>query len=575
MIFAFLLVVTVIVASVWRYGYGQALAQLYRRGQADISLALEGLASELQRYRDQAVLLARHPGLTGLDQGNTPSPEADRILLETADRTGAAAFHYVDTEGRVLARSSAMTPSGLSRSEYFARAMQGALGSAHAYDSEFGERVFYYAAPSFGPDGKVRGAVVAVVDVESIEVGWRGDGTALLVLDDGMQIFLSNRSELLNWRYDSEAEILQSPGGALMEISSRRFGRYDLWDIDLGRYLPKTSLSVVRGMPRINLTGMALLDAAPARQVAGLQAAVVAGLFLFFGGLLLLAHLRRSTLARVNAELEDRVGARTVALTRANAALKRENQERQEAEAALKKAQADLVQAGKLSALGQMSAGISHELNQPLMAIEQYAANGAAFIDRGDREKARANLGMIGEMARRMSRIIRNLRAFARNEHEPMGQVDIVAVTRSAIDLTATRLKRDGITLDWQPPAGPVKVRAGEVRLGQVIVNLITNAADAMAERKEKRLTIRIEAAASVFLHVSDTGPGIREPERIFDPFYSTKLVGQGEGMGLGLSISYGLVQSFGGNIRGANTASGARFTVRLERWQPREGKAA
>ncbi|MEM7320887.1 MAG: ATP-binding protein, partial [Pseudomonadota bacterium] len=253
--------------------------------------------------------------------------------------------------------------------------------------------------------------------------------------------------------------------------------------------------------------------------------------------------------------------------------LRREIAERQDAEAALKRAQADLVQAGKLSALGQMSAGISHELNQPLMAIQQFAENGTAFLDRGKPDLAGDNLTRISGLAARMARIIKNLRAFVRNESEPMGQVDLVHVLSTAVELVEPRLRSDKVELDWDKPAGPVLVIAGEVRLIQVFVNLINNAADAMLDQPHKRIVITVSGDTRQSVTIRDTGPGIEDPERIFEPFYSTKAVGSSEGMGLGLSISYGLVQSFGGDIRGRNTDAGAEFTVELDRY--REGKAA
>jgi two-component system C4-dicarboxylate transport sensor histidine kinase DctB len=135
--------------------------------------------------------------------------------------------------------------------------------------------------------------------------------------------------------------------------------------------------------------------------------------------------------------------------------------------------------------------------------------------------------------------------------------------------------------------AEPIFVRAGEVRLGQVFVNLILNAVDAMGGQDTKRIEIEIAGDPRPCVKVRDTGPGIKEPERVFEPFYSTKEVG--DGMGLGLSISYGLVQSFGGNIRGANMASdtgsantgsgtasgGAEFTVELDRWPDQDTAGA
>ena len=268
-----------------------------------------------------------------------------------------------------------------------------------------------------------------------------------------------------------------------------------------------------------------------------------------FGAFLFLAMERRRALSQANRQLEARVAARS-----------RE----------LKRAQADLVQAGKLSALGQMSAGISHELNQPLMAIQQFADNGAAFLGKGDTAQTGENLNRISALAGRAARIIRNLRAFARNESEPMGCVDLARVIEQAVELTETRLKAEGIALRWDGAARAVPVFGGDVRLTQVFVNLINNAADAMAGQSEaKTIEISLETADKLRVSVSDTGPGIADPERIFEPFYSTKEVGSEEGMGLGLSISYGLVQSFGGEIRGANCdGRGAMFTVELEPWR-------
>jgi two-component system C4-dicarboxylate transport sensor histidine kinase DctB len=130
--------------------------------------------------------------------------------------------------------------------------------------------------------------------------------------------------------------------------------------------------------------------------------------------------------------------------------------------------------------------------------------------------------------------------------------------------MTEARLAKDGVTLNWTPPDQPVLAMAGEVRLAQVLVNLITNAADAMTG-EVRELTLSLTDTPRPTIRVADTGTGIAQPERIFDPFYSTKEVGAAKGMGLGLSISYGMVQSFGGEIRGANRPEGgAEFVIEL-----------
>ena len=269
----------------------------------------------------------------------------------------------------------------------------------------------------------------------------------------------------------------------------------------------------------------------------------------------------------LNQVLEVRVAERTAELSEANAHLRHEVRERQEAEAALKRAQADLVQAGKLSALGLMSAGISHELNQPLMAIRSFAENGAAYLARGRSEVAGENLGRISELARRMGRIIQNLRAFSRQESEAPDRVDVVAVLAGVVEMTEARVAQEGVELAFDRPPYPVWVRGGEVRLGQVFLNLVSNALDAMQGHERRVLRLGIAEGQGITVTVADTGPGIADPGKVFDPFYTTKKIGAAEGMGLGLSISYGIVQSFGGDIRGQNSPEGAVFSVRLERW--------
>jgi two-component system C4-dicarboxylate transport sensor histidine kinase DctB len=318
-------------------------------------------------------------------------------------------------------------------------------------------------------------------------------------------------------------------------------------------------------LPVIGMHGEVLLDVAPARQIALLQSAVAGALCLAFGALLFLATQRRRTLAEANAKLEHRVQDRTAQLSSANLSLRQEVEDRRAAEVQLTKAQADLVQAGKLSALGQMSAGISHELNQPLMAIQSFAENGQSFMERDRPDMAAKNLGKISELAHRMGRIIRNLRAFARQESEPLGDVDVGRVVDTVLELLGPKIAEAQVDVRWDGADGVI-VRGGDVRLQQVVLNLASNGIDAMELSDPRVLTITVAADATrVTLSVRDTGPGITEPEKIFDPFYSTKAIGAAEGMGLGLSISYGLVQSFGGVIRGRNhDAGGAIFTVEL-----------
>ncbi len=549
----------------WSYSYAEALRQVAARGQSDLALAADRLVTGLLRYRALAVVMVDQPALAALHDGGDRA-EADRLLLRSMDRTGAAMAFYTDAEGRVLASAQGEAPSNLIAQAWFQRAAYGALGSDYGIGDALGRRVFYYATPSFDPAGGVRGVLVLAADIEQMEREWSGSRPSVFFTDPLNRVFVTNRSEMLFWQRDGQTLI--GPKGQIETIAIHHVGGHEIWRQGFSTYVPARALHILQPLPVIGLTGEALVDVGPALRLAWLQAAILVVLCLFFGSLLFLATERRRALSQANVQLEGRVRARTQDLEAANDALRHEVGEREEADAALRRAQADLVQAGKLSALGQMSAGISHELNQPLMAIRQFAENGAALMDKGKPEKARANLDRIAALAARAARIIKNLRAFARNESEPMGKVDIVSVINSAVELTEARLAADNVALNWsaQDWTGPVWVMGGEVRLGQVFVNLINNAADAMTGQVGKAITVEMEVGARLVVRVIDTGPGIADPEKVFEPFYSTKEVG--EGMGLGLSISYGLVESFGGRIRGENAETGACFMVELDLWR-------
>ncbi len=566
-VLAYLAVVLALAGAVWRYGYVAGLDQLAARGQADLALAGDRLVGQLQRYRDLAVLMAEHPRVKA-QLGAGPAQDTGMLLQEVADKTAALDVAVLDRTGRVLATAQGDVPGEMGRLPFVQRALRGgALGWGHGSGAPLTRRAFYHAAPVFDTAGKVQGAVVVITDLNGIDYNWRGTNPAAFFTDDQGIVYISNRSELLFWQRLEGAAGLMPPQGKAPGFSVSTPGHHEVWHLGWGRYLPRDALHLTRELPVIGMRGEVLLDIAQTRAFARSQALAVAALCLAFGSLLYLASERRRTLAEANVLLESRVAKRTLALRQSNEDLRREAAEREEAQSALRRAQDDLVQAGKLSALGQMSAGISHELNQPLMAIRSFAENAVQFLERGAPERVTENLTRISDLSRRMGRIIQNLRAFARQDNSPQGDVELGAVIQSALDLTKTHIKDTGVELIYSPPDTPIMARGGEVRLGQVFVNLITNAVDAMAAGAPKILTISVADSDALTVSFRDTGPGVEMPDKVFDPFYTTKSVGSTGGMGLGLSISYGIVQSFGGQISGANLPEGgALFSVTLER---------
>ena len=553
-ILAYLVTVALFVSGVWWYGYVVALGQLERRAQSDLMLAADSLTAELRRYRELAVLTADRPQLSAVLAGSGRVEAVRPILQQVSDKTGALDIVLLDTAGVPLIGTQDAPAFSHVGQSYFERAMDGALGVDHPVRD--GVRTFVFAAPVFSDAGPVIGALLVYAGVGGVEDSWRGARPVLFFTDADGIVFVSNRSEL----------VLRSRApGDFLNYTARDLHGMDVWSVSGSRYVPRRALHRTMDLPVIGMQGEVLLDVAPARQIALLQSAVAGALCLAFGALLFLATQRRRTLAEANAKLEHRVQDRTAQLSSANLSLRQEVEDRRVAEVQLTKAQADLVQAGKLSALGQMSAGISHELNQPLMAIQSFAENGQSFMERDRPDMAAKNLGKISELAHRMGRIIRNLRAFARQESEPLGDVDVGRVVDTVLELLGPKIAEAQVDVRWDGADGVI-VRGGDVRLQQVVLNLASNGIDAMELSDPRVLTIIVAADATrVTLSVRDTGPGITEPEKIFDPFYSTKAIGAAEGMGLGLSISYGLVQSFGGVIRGRNhDAGGAIFTVEL-----------
>lgn len=565
---ALLICVGLIGASVYALAFRAELDQAAARAKADLTLSTDRLRSGLGRYRELAVILAEHPTVlslvfqqteldSDLDALLSLQDKGANLLQSMADKTGSQSLMLVSRAGRVLAASQEhVMPIGARIA--FERAMDGALGVAHFVDAG-GDRRFVYAAPVFEPGGAAQGAVMVSVDVELIEWGWPADPFAVYFTDTNDVIFVSNRTELI---------LAGGSAGDFPVHLKRVVSGHDVWSMRAGPYIPTSVLHISQPLPVVDMVGELLYDLTPVRAIAGLQAGMAAAIAFAFGAFLVLATERRRTLSEANARLEARVATRTADLEIANRDLMREVSEREEAEARLKRAQADLVQAGKLSALGEMSAGISHELNQPLMAIRSFSENAQLFLERGNTDKAGDNLGRIAELSRRMGRIIKNLRSFARQENEAISDVDLSAVVDAALEMTMGKISGAGVTVEWTPVPQAL-VRGGDVRLQQVVMNLVSNAVDAMSDSAAKRLTIVIQSPVAagdpVRLRIRDTGPGISEPEKIFEPFYTTKEVGAAQGMGLGLSISYGLIQSFGGSIRGTNSAQGgAEFVIEL-----------
>jgi two-component system C4-dicarboxylate transport sensor histidine kinase DctB len=590
---ALLLAVTaaVIGVSVHRFATRAALDEAASRGQTTLRLAVAALSGQMRRYEPLPRLIADQELIRDLlARPDDPAlrAEANGYLKEINALLDSSDVYVMKTDGETIAASNhdseiSFVGENFTYRPYFQDAMAGKLGRFFALGTTSLKRGYYFSAPVMIED-TVRGVVVFKVDIDAVEASWRGGNNEIIVTDPEGIIFMSGRPD---WLYASLKPL--TPDRVARTAESRRYANAKLRELPVSRGKPEAGhyfltiaddrgsrefLELSEDMPDAGWTVSVLTDTASARAQALTN--LIAALLLFGLAALLGAIVlqRRSRLAErmeiqrsARMELERRVEERTADLEAANTQLEMEIAERRTTEQRLRQTQADLVQAGKLAALGQMSAALSHEFNQPLAAVKNYADNAAVLLDRGRAAEARDNVSRISSLADRMATISRHLRNFARKPNQKLGPVPLAEVVADTLEIVDSRLKSTGATLSVDLSAEPPSVIAGTVRLQQVLVNVISNAADAV-EGQENR-TIALSArrdGGKVSIIVRDHGPGVPPAilDRIFDPFFSTK--GVGNGLGLGLSISYNIVKDFGGSLSAANhPEGGAVFSIVLD----------
>lgn len=593
------LVAGALLYGTYRYSYQQVVGELHDRAKSRLKIVVANLKGELDKYSFQPKLLAREAYVIDALAGPRSRDVIDRAntaLAQVNGVTGALATYLMDRSGNTLASSNwaletSFVGKNFSFRPYFQQAMQGRLGSFFALGTTSGERGYYFSYP-VRVAGEIEGVVVVKMDVAPLEQTWQSEADEFVALDENGIVFLSTEP---SWLFKAFRPLDKATRRQLE--AGRQYA---------GRHLQNLDVRHVAGQPLVRLPGSSLGEAEDDRVAtrpkafvlaskkisAGWEVVVLANAaeigghvrlamlvvgFMFFSAVLLVANImqrRRRLTERIamqeqaRAQLEETVADRTRDLSDAVERLRDEVAERQRTEDNLCKTQEELIQASKLAALGSLSAGLSHELNQPLTAIRNYSENAKVFLDRGNSDMAFSNLGRIAEMSDRMARIIRNLRTFARNETVGVRPTRLLFAIRNALALLEAEIEKAGVAVDVGPVDEDVAVKGGEVRLQQVFVNLISNALDAMADVPDKRLHISVDTDGQyVEISLRDSGPGVDPSviDRVFDPFVTTKDVGKGTG--LGLSITFGIIKQFGGTISVQNgDAGGAEFKVRLVR---------
>ncbi|MDU8942239.1 sensor histidine kinase [Ovoidimarina sediminis] len=566
------------------------IQQSAQRADATLRLAAEGLTGAIDRFRPLPSLIAERPLLArALREPKNEGivPYLNEQLRQTAFSIGASDVYLMDIGGTVIAASNyrktnTFIGQNFAYRPYFTVALDGGTGHFAALGTTSGERGYFIAAPVL-EDTRITGVIAVKFTVEAFEEAWRAGTSEIIVSDLNTVVFMSSREDW-HFRYlapltpqarDWITRTRQYPTDRLTPLPATRTtgeGGHDILTVgdegEATEYLAQSTR-----VPEAGWTVSILTPTAIAWRQTLLFLAIGAGLVLLAGLVTAIILQRRAQLReRLNAQAEARalaeseVAKRTAELNTANTQLRREVEERRSAETRLRKTQADLVQAGKLAALGQMSAALSHEINQPLAAVKSYTDNAISFLDRDRIDEVRTNLGRISDMADRMSAISRHLRNFARRPQERLGPVPLLSVVDDAVALMSGRIRNAGAELRFDRPEAEIFVRGGVVRLQQVVVNLISNALDAMGEMPAPVVEITVEARPdTIALLVRDSGPGIDEDTlaSIFDPFFTTKATGGG--LGLGLSISYNIIKDFGGTLSAENrVGGGAEFCISL-----------
>ncbi len=534
------------------------------------------LDATLSRHESLPGLLALDPALAALlrDPANPQRIAAANAYLEAAQQGAAVAATYlIDAQGTTLAASNWRQPRSFIGHNYgfrpyFSDAIAHGLGRFYGVGVTTGEPGYFLAAP-VRDQGQLLGVVVLKVGLEALEQAMAGAGDILLLADADGIVFLSSDRRL---RYRSLAPLPETTAERL--ATTRQYGPHLLTPLadqavplaattPVGLTLPEERrrdyLLVTRPVGNFGwqVVQLGRIDEAQAAAFSGATALVFALAF----AVGVAAHLRhrrrrREELQRVYDELEQRIAKRTADLTAKIAAL-------QQAEAILHQTRDAAVQAGKLAVLGQLSAGISHELNQPLAALQTFADNAQALLDRGRHGEVAENLAMISELIERTGRIVRQLKTFSRKESATAQTVTLASAFEHAMLLVEPRRRAAGgrIQLNQADPALRVVAEGG--RLEQVLVNLLLNGLDAMQGQASPCLEIDAERSGpTVSISIRDHGTGIADEVRshLFEPFYTTKAAS--EGLGLGLAISLTIVESYGGTLRAHNAADGGAIFV-------------
>lgn len=574
---ASVLVLALFGVAVWRWAEERALANAGLAASQMARTQAGLLASELQKFRLLPLVLTEYPDVRAILQDPEPAVVArlNGKLELLSNRTDAAAIYVIDRNGRTLAASNWRLPTSFVGQVYgFRPYFQGALRNGAAELFALGTvsgRPGLFIARRVEEGGRILGVIVVKVEFDRLEGAWARQPGSTFVTDRHGVIIITSRS---GWRFRRTRPLGPDALAEMRRI--RQFGSLPLPPLGLevdgpilrdgeaNRYLPADAPT---GLDGGTLRYLRPLAEDEAGAVATARALILAAFVLIALSLAWLYRAREKSHLQAEARraLESEVALRTAELRETNARLTEESREREHADRRYRSAREELAQANRLGSIGQITAGVAHEINQPVAAIRTFAENAATFLDQARPERARANLGLIVDLTARIGAITAELRGFARRGAPAIDAVEIGPVVDGALLLIGDRVRAVGAAVQRSGEQGGIRVVADRVRLEQIVINLLQNALDALEGRTDPRIRISVDYAEAVTVEIDDNGPGI--PPEIADQLFTPFVTGRPDGLGLGLGIARDIAREFGGDLDRAQSAlGGTAFRLVLRR---------
>ncbi|QKK22978.1 sensor histidine kinase [Rhizobium hidalgonense] len=585
-----------VAASLWaggEIGRYRAETALEEQARTDARLNAALLRTVLEKYRALPFVLSQDAALTAALAGNDAGTfERLSQKLETlAAGTKAAVIYVIDKDGMAVSASNWHEPTSFVGNDYrFREYFQGAVAQGQAEHFALGtvsKKPGLYISERISGSSGLLGVVVVKVEFDDVEADWNASDAPSYVIDDRGIVLITS---IPSWRFMTIGRIADDRLTAIRE--SLQFGDAPLQPLpldtvrSLGDRLDVVEIVMPGGAGKTRFLDVGMPVPATAWHLqhlvalgpsvdAGIREARMLALLMLLPLLSVAAFLlrRRQVVTlkifrqqQAREELERRVAERTLDLSQARDRLQAEITGHRSTEQKLQAVQQDLVQANRLAILGQVAAGVAHEINQPVATIRAYADNARTFLDRGQTAPAGENLESIAALTERIGSITEELKTFARKGRgnaEPTGLKDVI---EGAVMLLRSRFAGRMDTLDIALPPAELQVMGNRIRLEQVLINLLQNALEAVAPKAdEARVEVRISIDVEmVTLTVADNGPGISPEIRkgLFTPFNTSKE----SGLGLGLVISKDIVGDYGGRMEVESDDRGTRSMVHLKK---------